>query len=350
MTSNGTTFKRGMLGPPSRTISHSKPLVNNESEPTSNESIPKKVTHRNLSHDSIVQLHHEPNSPKYRILSTLGKGATAIVYRVMDESSRRLYALKVLYISGTGPSQSDALLLSNPLQELDIMKRMEKCIWVVSCIDHAVSTDSEEAMFLMQLGEIDLATMLKAEQRPLELHWIRYYFWQLVEGIHALHDSGVLHCDIKPANFVLNQGRLCCIDFGIARYIVDKTDIITVPQEGQVGTVNYMSPESLKGFTPFADIGNQQKYVMIGTFSDVWSLGVILYEMLYGKTPFGHIESLKQRIHGILNQDIVLPVDSGYDRSDPRYACLEKLVLVCLKRSTTDRISIDDLLNTIRML
>ena len=276
-----------------------------------------------------------PSGTVYYVLNVIGRGATAIVYRVIHEKTRQHYALKVISLTKSKseenmPRETESLL-GNPVQELDMMKLMAASIWAVHCIENLVLEN--DVFILMEFGDIDLATLLKKEPRPLHLHWIKYYFWQMVEGIHALHEAGILHCDIKPSNFVLIHGRLRCIDFGISKYI------------------NYMSPEALHGMTPYLDIGNHQIYIMIGTPSDVWSLGVILYEMLYGKTPFGHIDNIKQRVQAIVHQDIILESDvSNAFKSDEDQRMMEKLVMSFLKRSVADRISIDALLESIRSL
>lgn len=318
---------KALLGRPSRILIVSKEDKDNHKIDIEQEKI---LIQSSVISVNTICIHNN----MYRILNIIGKGATSVVYQVLDESSSNQYALKIIYSTNINSS------LANPLQELEMMQKMSSCSWIAQCIDYQIL--SKEFYLIMNLGEADLANILKSNI-PLSPQWIRHYFWQMVESIHALHHSGILHCDIKPSNFILVQGRLQCIDFGISHYILDIFDMITVPQEGQVGTINYMSPESLYGTTPYSDIGNNQKYIVIGTPSDVWSLGVVLFEMLYGKTPFGHIDNIKNRVNSIMNG--VFEFKSNSSRIEKR---LESIMLSCLKVSIKDRISIDDLLKQVR--
>lgn len=318
---------KALLGRPSRILIVSKEDKDNHKIDIEQEKI---LIQSSVISVNTICIHNN----MYRILNIIGKGATSVVYQVLDESSSNQYALKIIYSTNINSS------LANPLQELEMMQKMSGCSWIAQCIDYQIL--SKEFYLIMNLGEADLANILKSNI-PLSPQWIRHYFWQMVESIHALHHSGILHCDIKPSNFILVQGRLQCIDFGISHYILDIFDMITVPQEGQVGTINYMSPESLYGTTPYSDIGNNQKYIVIGTPSDVWSLGVVLFEMLYGKTPFGHIDNIKNRVNSIMNG--VFEFKSNSSRIEKR---LESIMLSCLKVSIKDRISIDDLLKQVR--
>src|SRR5690606_16226503 len=114
----------------------------------------------------------------------------------------------------------------------------------------------------------------------------------------------VVHSDLKPANFVLVKGRLKLIDFGIANAIqTDET--VNVHRETNVGTPNYMSPESLldSNAAHGGRAAGHPKLVKLGKPSDVWSLGCILYRMVYGMAPFQHIANPMARCQAIINWD-----------------------------------------------
>lgn len=167
----------------------------------------------------------------------------------------------------------------------------------------------------MEMGELDLNTMLRVRQNPegskLDPVFIRFYWKEMLECLAAVHAHDIVHSDLKPANFVVVQGRLKLIDFGIANAIqTDET--VNVHRETQVGTPNYMSPESLmdsnhyaftsaNGGRPFFSGPKGPKLMKLGKASDVWSLGCILYQMVYGILPFGHIQNQMARCQAIIN-------------------------------------------------
>lgn len=167
----------------------------------------------------------------------------------------------------------------------------------------------------MEMGELDLNTLLRVRQNQedakLDPVAIRFYWKEMLECIAAVHTHDIVHSDLKPANFVVVQGRLKLIDFGIANAIqTDET--VNVHRETQVGTPNYMSPESLMdsnhyAFTtahngrPFYTGSRGPKLMKIGKPSDMWSLGCILFQMVYGKLPFGHIQNQMARCQAIIN-------------------------------------------------
>ena len=117
----------------------------------------------------------------------------------------------------------------------------------------------------------------------------------MLEAVQVVHDLKIVHSDLKPANFLLVEGSLKLIDFGIANAIAN--DTTNIHREGQLGTANYMSPEAISS-NPQA--GGCRK---LGKPSDVWSLGCILYQMVYGKAPFSDVINVFQKLNVITNPD-----------------------------------------------
>lgn len=164
----------------------------------------------------------------------------------------------------------------------------------------------------MEMGELDFNSLLKARQgAKLDTVSVRFYWKEMLECLQAVHEHNIVHSDLKPANFVLVQGRLKLIDFGIANAIqTDQT--VNVHRETQIGTPNYMSPESLMDSQQYAYITSNNgrlgmpgragpKLMKLGKPSDVWSLGCILYQLVYGQPPFGLIQNTMARCQAIIN-------------------------------------------------
>lgn len=201
----------------------------------------------------------------------------------------------------------------------------------------------------MELGESDLAHVIRMKYDPvdakLDLSFTRYYWKEMLECVQSVHDYDIVHSDLKPANFLLVRGRLKLIDFGIANAI-DIDNTVNVHRDSHVGTPNYMSPESLID-TNRGQLGpgNQPKMMKLGKASDVWSLGCILYQMVYGRPPFAHIANQMARVFKIVDQDYAIEFPSkgtGGMRVPPGLLCTLK---ACLQRDPTVRPTIPELLS-----
>ena len=157
----------------------------------------------------------------------------------------------------------------------------------------------------------------------------------MLRAVNAVHEEKIVHCDLKPANFLLVQGSLKLIDFGISKAILN--DTTNIVRDNQVGTVNYMSPEALQESSASLERGK----LKIGRPSDIWSLGCILYEMAYGRPPFAAFTQLINRLHKIL--------DPSYEIEFPTVPAVTSELIAtirgCLQRPPKERLTLLQLQN-----
>ncbi len=211
----------------------------------------------------------------YKILAPLGKGGMGEVYRARDSRLNREVALKVL------PTEF--------AQDADRLRRFEQEALATSALNHPniltvhdFGLHDGTPFIVMELLE---GTELRAplKQRALPVRKAIDYAEQIAAGLAAAHEKGVVHRDLKPENlFVTNDGRLKILDFGLAKLRSPRntpvgSEVATQKQlttPGTVmGTIAYMSPEQVRG-------------EVVDHRSDIFSLGLILYEMLAGQRAF----------------------------------------------------------------
>ncbi len=202
----------------------------------------------------------------YRILEPLGSGGMGDVFLAMDDRLGRKVALKVI-----GAAQS-----ASPTAR----KRLRREARAAAAIDHPgvctiyeVSEEGGESYIAMQYVEGEsLAERLR--RGPMTHSEIRTVARQIGEALAAAHDRGVLHRDIKPQNIMLTpSGRVVVLDFGLASFTQNE-ELSRLTLTGQVvGTPSYMSPEQLSA----GDLDHR---------SDIFSFGVLLYELLTSRCPF----------------------------------------------------------------
>lgn len=203
-------------------------------------------------------------------LSELGKGSFGKVYKVSSASTNSLYALKVL-----SKNQINTLKLMPQLKnEVSLLSR---CSHVNIIKIYAAFEDNDYIYLIMELAsDGSLFHRLKKEVRFSESQTANY-MTDIIRAIQYLHglNPPILHRDLKPENVLICNDKLKIADFGWCN--VDDSYRNTF-----CGTPDYLSPEMIKG------IGHNEKL-------DIWTLGVLMYELLHGKPPFSPTEKAKDR-------------------------------------------------------
>lgn len=255
----------------------------------------------------------------------------------------KMFALKRVNLE-----EADSASIIGYKGEIDLLRKLENVERVVRLFDYEINDDKGELKVLMEMGESDFNRMLnlqiKSENARFDPSFTRHYWREMLECVQAVHAHGIVHSDLKPANFLVVQGRLKIIDFGIANAIQDNT--VNVHRENQIGTPNYMSPEALIDCNAVNGRRDPRGQLLkIGKPSDVWSLGCILFQMVYGAPPFAHIANPHQRIMAIPNPRVAIAFPAVGIAGVPVPADLRALLKRCLERDQHLRPTIAEMLD-----
>jgi serine/threonine protein kinase/lipopolysaccharide biosynthesis regulator YciM len=225
----------------------------------------------------------------YRILEKIGEGGMGVVYKAEDTKLKRNVALKFLPPEWT--------------RDPDAKERLLREARAAASLDHpnictVYEIDEAEGQTFISMTYIEGKTLKNLlEFGPLDIQVAQRIIVQIAQGLHAAHQKGVVHRDVKAANIILTEKRQAKItDFGLAKLEMgaDITQTIAI-----MGTVAYMSPEQARG-----------DYVDLRT--DIWSLGVLFYEMLTGQLPFSR-DTYPAELQAIMTED---PTPLASHRSD----------------------------------
>ncbi|XP_050394018.2 dual specificity protein kinase TTK isoform X2 [Patella vulgata] len=267
------------------------------------------------------------NGIPYTVLKLAGKGGSAKVYQVFD-ADKNVRALKCVDLEG-----ANDIIIQGYKNEINLLKRLQYCDAVIKMYDYDFDPVNNKLNVIMEYGETDLASNLlnrKKGGKALGETTIKFYWQEMLRAVNALHQEGIIHSDLKPANFIFVAANLKLIDFGIADAVQqDKTSVL---KETQVGTLSYMSPEAI------LESCDSPARFKVNVKSDVWSLGCILYNMVYSKTPFQHIRNQLAKIQAITNDKHVIEFPDIPDKN------LLNVLKSCLVRDPKLRPTTDELL------
>jgi serine/threonine-protein kinase len=207
---------------------------------------------------------------RYRIENTLGKGGMAVVYQARDLTLERNVAIKVL----RQKYSTDPAFREHFHQEAKAAANLSHPN-IVTVYDFGY--DAERLFIIMEFVPGTDLKQLQGERERFDIQQTLTLMGQACAGVGYAHRAGLVHCDIKPQNLLITPDkRLKVVDFGIARALAsinpgEKSEIVW-------GSPHYFSPEQAAGNAP-------------SPASDVYSIGVIMYEMLTGKLPFSASDS-----------------------------------------------------------
>jgi serine/threonine-protein kinase len=206
---------------------------------------------------------------RFRVDAVIGRGAMADVYRALDLETQSHVALKILKRSLSG----DPSIQQRFSRESDVQAKLRHRN-IAALLSTGVTEHDEPYLVVELLRGKTLRHVIMSEVRVAPRK-AASYAWQALQGLAAVHQMGVLHRDLKPANLMLEPSpgpieRVVLIDFGFATL----EGAAKLTQQGTVvGSLTYIAPERLRGELP-------------DRRSDLYAIGVILYEMLHGAPPF----------------------------------------------------------------
>ena len=247
---------------------------------------------------------------RYEIMEIIGVGGMAVVYKAFDNIDNRIVAVKIL---------KDEFLANE-----DFRRRFKNESKAISVLSHknivkVYDVSYGDRLQYIVMEYVDGITLKEyiEQQGTINTREAVYFVTQILRALQHAHDKGIVHRDIKPQNIMLtSDGTIKVTDFGIARFSRSETETMN----GQaIGSVHYISPEQAKGSVTDAK-------------TDIYSVGVVLYEMLTGKLPFQSENAVSVALMQLQN-DPVLPRDIN-----PNIPVgLEQIVLRAMRKNINDR-------------
>lgn len=209
----------------------------------------------------------------YNSKKIIGKGKYSNVYTGIIEDTNENIAVKKICLNKI--SKDYEIVIDREITTIDKLMKLQQNDNILKYYE--VIRINNYVYIIMELCiNGNLSSILI---NPIKEKYVKYYFTQIVNGLDWIHTNGIIHNDIKPDNILItdNYRTLKICDFGFSNQFNDKNDNIIC------GTPIYMAPEILK-------------YKNSDTYSDIWSLGIILYELVYGYHPYKSVKDIKSII------------------------------------------------------
>lgn len=247
---------------------------------------------------------------RYEIMEVLGVGGMAVVYKAFDNIDHRIVAVKILK--------------DEYLANADFKRRFMNESKAISVLSHpnivrVFDVSYGEILQYIVMEYVDGISLKEyiEQQGVIDPREALYFVTQILRALQHAHDKGIVHRDIKPQNIMLiSDGTIKVTDFGIARFSRSETRTMT---DGAIGSVHYISPEQAKGSVTDAK-------------TDLYAVGVMLYEMLTGRLPFQSDNAVSVALMQLHN-DPVKPRDIN-----PNIPVgLEQIIIRAMQKNQNDR-------------
>ncbi|KAI8609085.1 kinase-like domain-containing protein [Chytriomyces sp. MP71] len=253
------------------------------------------------------------NTQDFDVIKTLATGAVGRVCLVAGKVDKRVYAMKVLKKTDLLTRREAAFFM----EERNALVFAQNSRWIITL--HAAFQDEENLYLLMEyVAGGSLRGLLNSRNTIMTEDEARFYIAEIILGLEEVHKYNYIHRDIKPENVLIDtKGHLKLGDFGSC-IRVGETEQITSHET--VGTPDYISPEILRA---------QEGRASYGKEVDLWSLGIILYELIYDEVPF-YSESLVATYGKIMDHENTLKFPAG--PSDSAIDLMKRLICSSDKR------------------
>lgn len=294
----------------------------------------KELKRASNERDSRYKDHETLSNKRYLLLSLLGKGGFSEVWRAYDLEENRYVACKIHHVNKEWKEEKKANYVKHAMREKDIHKSLDHCR-IVKLFDLFTIDNHSFCTVLEYCPGNDLDFYLKQNKQISEKE-ARSIIMQVVSALVYLNEKKppIIHYDLKPANILLESGTTCgaikITDFGLSKIMESSDDDLELTSQF-AGTYWYLPPETFV-------VG--QAPPKISSKVDVWSVGVIFYQCIYGRKPFGN-EQTQQKI--LEENTIIKATEVNFPAKPMLSPVAQDFILRCLQYRKEDRADVFEL-------